>query len=289
MLSPDILKKIRQIEIHTKRLLSGVLVGDYNSARKGSGFEFDRIREYQVGDDVRFIDWKSSAKTNKLLFKQYIEERNRNVVIAVDVSSSGLFSSNAIYKLDLMKEVSAVLALIAEYGKDQATLLLFADEVEFFVPPGRGKQHIHTIMRHLFTYKSERKKTDLNCVLRYIAGMGAKDSVIFLISDFIDTDFEQLLNVAARKHEIVAVRCLDDREKTFPDVGFLTIDDVEEGQQMLLDTRKKSGSDLRSFLRKRLSDQARLLKKNGIDYLEVSPGKPFIGDLIRFFRRRMMY
>lgn len=287
MLSPEIIKKIRQIEIHTKRLLSGALIGDYNSARKGLGFEFDQIREYQMGDDVRFIDWNSTAKANKLLVKQYIEERNRTVVIAVDVSSSSFFSSVKLAKFDVMAQVAAVLALVADYGKDHASLVLFSDEVELVVPPKTGKKHIHQIMKCLFEHKSEKKKTNLAAVLKTLATMRSKDAIVFLISDFIDQDFECSLQVVAKKYDLVAIRCLDTNEQVFPNVGFLAIDDIETGQRLSLDTRRKS--KVGAFLRKRLLDQSTLFKKCGIDHLEIAPGKPFFGDIIRFFRRRMMY
>lgn len=179
MLSPEIITKIRQIEIHTRRLLSGMMVGDFNSAKKGSGFEFDQIRDYHMGDDVRFIDWKSTARSNKLLVKQYIEERNRTVVIVVDVSSSSLFSSVGAMKYDVMSHVAAVLALVADYGKDHASLVLFSDDVELVIPPRSGRKHIHTIMKHLFSLRVEHKKTNLGAVLKYLAGLPSKDAVVF--------------------------------------------------------------------------------------------------------------
>src|SRR5579862_8407903 len=142
MLSPEIIKKIRQIEIATRRLLTGSLVGDSRSAVKGEGFEFDQIRDYQMGDDVRAIDWNSSARMDKLLVKQYIQERNRTVILAVDVSASTLFSSDDALKSDIIAQLASVLALVADYGKDTVSLLLFSDEIELFIPAGRGRQHV---------------------------------------------------------------------------------------------------------------------------------------------------
>jgi len=288
MLSPEIIKKIRLIEIHTKRLLSGLLVGDYSSARKGSGFDFDQIREYQMGDDVRFIDWNSSAKTGKLLVKQYIEERNRTVIIVVDISSSHFFSSADLSKSDVIAQVAAVLSLVADYGKDHASLILFADEVELVIPPGTGRKHIHHIMQNLFTHKPGTRGTNLSSALKCLATMKPKNAIVFLISDFIDQDFERSLQVVSKHYDLVAIRCLDANEKKFPSVGFLTVSDIETGEQCMLDTRRGS-SDLSAFLERRLLEQSILFKKCGIDYLQVAPDKPFIGDIIRFFRRRMMY
>ncbi len=287
MLSPDIVKQIRQIEIHTKRLLSGLLIGDFSSARKGSGFEFDQIRDYQMGDDVRFIDWKSTARSSKLLVKQYIEERDRTVIIVVDVSSSSLFSSAGESKFTSMSQVAAVLALVADYGKDHASLVLFSDEVELVIPPKTGRKHIHSIMKHLFSHRLEKRKTDLSVVLKYLASIPSKDAVVFFVSDFIDSGYERFLQLAAKKYDFIALRCLDTNEQAFPQVGFLTIDDIETGKQFVLDTRDKAG--VSTFLQQRATEQAALFKKCGIDYLEISPHKPFVGDIIRFFRRRMMY
>lgn len=287
MLSPEIVTKIRQIEIHTKRLLSGLLVGDFSSARKGSGFEFDQIRDYHMGDDVRFIDWKSTARSGKLLVKQYIEERDRTVIIVVDVSSSSLFSSAGVMKFDVMSQVAAVLALVADYGKDHASLVLFSDDVELVIPPQTGRKHIHGIMKHLFSHQLEHKTTNLSAVLKYLAGIGSKDAIVFFISDFIDSGYERFLQIAAKKYDFVAIRCLDTNEHAFPDVGFLTIDDIETGKQFVLDTRDRAG--ISAFLHQRVVEQAAVFKRYGIDYLEITPNKPFIGDVIRFFRRRMMY
>jgi len=289
MLSPDIIKRIREIEIHTRRLLSGQLVGDNSSAQKGSGFEFDQIRDYQFGDDVRFIDWKGTARSGKLLFKQYIEERNRTVVIAVDVSASSFFSSVQSVKADVIAQVAAVLALIADYGKDHASLVLFSDDVECVVPPNRGRKHIHYIMEKLFTHKTEKKGTNIPSVLKHIASMHIKNAIVFLISDFIDTNFEKPLRIVAKKYDLVAIRCLDENEQSFPNVGFLTVTDMETGKEMLLDTRKKKKSGISDFLQDRVAQQENLFKKAGIDYLDVCPSKPFFGDIVRFFRRRMMY
>lgn len=290
MLSPDIVKRIREIEIHTRRLLSGQLVGDYSSARKGSGFEFDQIREYQVGDDVRFIDWKGTARTGNLLFKQYIEERNRTVVIAVDISSSNFFSSANSLKADVMAEIAAVLALVSDYGKDHASLVLFSDEVELVVPPNRGQKHVHYIMEKLFALRSEKKQTNISCVLKHLANMRIKNGIVFLISDFIDAeDFAKPLKIVAKKTDLIAIRCLDKNESGLPDVGFLTIDDIETGKKIVLDTRKKKGKNISDFLKNRISEQSTFFKKAGVDCFDITPGKPFIGDIVRFFRRRMMY
>lgn len=289
MLSSEIIKKIKQIEITTKRLLSGSFVGDYSSAKKGAGFEFDQIREYQLGDDVRFIDWKASARSNKLLVKQYIEERNRAVILAVDISQSSFYSSSPELKIAVLKEIAAVLALVADYGKDQAALLLFTDEIEVFIPPAKGIKHIHKIMEALFSYKPKNKGTNIDCVLERLAKIRRKDSIVFLLSDFITSINEKKLYIVSKIYDLVAVRCIDKNEHMLPRVGFVTVQDLETNENLIVDTRRKKGSAIKIFLEQRLYAQENMFKKYGIDYLNVSPQKPFIGDIIIFFRRRMMY
>ncbi len=285
MVNKDIAKKIKHIEIYTKRLLSGTLVGDSRSAVKGTGLEFDQIREYQMGDDVRFIDWNACARSGKLLVKQYFEERSRTIVLAVDVSSSSFFSSAHQLKSDVIAQLASVLALVADYGKDYVSLVTFSDEVEIFIPPNRGRNHVRTVMKALFEQKHKNKTTRISAVLKHLAKMKRKDSIVFLISDFIDQDFEKPLGVVAKMYDLVAIRCLDTNEQTFPAVGFVTIEDAETGEQQVVDAREA----LDSFLKKRLLEQNSLFRKYDVDHLDVSCQRPFIGDIIRFFSRRMRY
>jgi len=287
MLSKEVIKKIRQIEIATRRLLSGSYVGDYSSAKKGAGFEFDQIREYQLGDDVRFIDWKSSARSNKLLVKQYIEERNRSVILAVDMSASSFYGSSKQIKFDVLSEIAAVLSLVADYGKDQASLLLFTDEVELFIPPGRGRKHIHKIMENLFSFAPVHKKTNIDSALDRLAKLNRRDSIVFLLSDFVGDVSPKKLSVVSKLYDLVAIRCLDKNEQALANVGFINVEDIETGEPVLLDSR--GSKQVNKFLQKRLVQQENTFKKYGIDFLDVSPGKSFIGDVILFFRRRMMY
>lgn len=297
MLSLDVLKKIRLIEIETRRLLSGSFVGDYSSAKKGSGFEFDQIRDYQVGDDVRFIDWKSSARTGKLLVKQYIEERNRAVIIAVDVSASQFYGSLKKTKEDLAKEIAAVLALVADYGKDKASLILFTDEVEVFLPPQAGRKNIHKIMEKLFSYKPKSSKTDFACVLDLLLKLNRRDSIVILISDFIADIPEKKVAIVSKLYDLVAIRCLDKNEKEFPVSGFLNIEDLETGNNFCIDSRRIGAKKLNCLIHERDFGQESIFKKFGIDMLDLCIGKngkqysgqEHISDLILFFRRRMMY
>ena len=286
----DVLKKVKQIEIQTRRLLRGALVGDSRSALKGTGFEFDQIREYQQGDDIRFIDWNASARMDKLLVKQYIEERSRVVLLAVDMSASGYLGSTDTLKHDIMAQIASVLALVTESGKDRVGLILFSDEVEYYLPPGRGKFHIHTIMEYVFGYKAKSKKTNLNSVFKKLAQLKRRDAITFVISDFIDDGIDSsYLSLVSQMYDLVAIRCLDNREYELPAVGFLPITDTETGEAVLVDLRKKHQPIMHDFLTTRLLEQDKLFKRYGVRVLDVANHSSFIGELIRFFRRRMRY
>lgn len=290
MLSQEILTKIKHIEIYTRRILNNTLSGDSRSAVKGTGFEFDQIREYQLGDDVRFIDWKASTRMNTLLTKQYIEERSRSVILAVDCSGSTFFSSHDDLRFDTIARMASVLALVAEYGKDHVGLLMFSDNVETFIPPKRGRMHTRMIMERLLGRQPIQSGTDLNVAFEYLARRNINKALVFMISDFItERPFTKYMNIVAKKHDLVAIRCLDEREKKFPSVGFLPIQDSETGEISLLDTRGKHADRLNVLLGARVTEQDNLFKQYGIDVLDVRIDQSFMSDLVCFFRRRMMY
>lgn len=289
-LSIQIAKKIKEIEIHTQRLLRGTLVGDSRSATKGTGLEFDQIREYQLGDDVRFIDWKASARMNDLLVKQYIEERSRTVMLAVDVSGSEFFGSEHSLKHDTLAQIASVLALVATAGKDRVGLLLFTDSIELFIPPARGKGHVHKIMQELFSFKPQSKKTDITIAIKKLAQLKQSDMIAFIISDFIDASLNsKYLATLCMKKELVGIRCLDQHEQRLPSVGFLPVIDQETGEQLIVDLRSKKSGMLSKYLAQRIATQDKLLKRSGMTVLDVKNNDTFIGDLIKFFRRRMRY
>ncbi len=284
------IKKIRQLEITTRRLLNGSLMGDSRSALKGVGFEFDQIRDYQVGDDIRFIDWRSSARADKFLVKQYREERNRTIFLAVDVSASNLFSSCPTSRADMMAQLASVVALVGEYGKDAVSLLLFSDRVELFIPPARGSLHTRALMMALFNHKPQSKKTSLAVPLDHLMKLANKEGLLFLISDFIDQKpFERSLRCAVQKYDVIAVRCLDTNERQFPAVGFVTVEDNETGALAMLDMRGAAARRNNGFLESRCAEQLKMFKKCGVDSIDIAMNRPFIGDMIQFFCRRMMY
>lgn len=288
MLSAEILKKIKQIEIHTRRLLKGSLIGDKRSALKGTGFEFDQIRDYQLGDDTRFIDWKGSSRFNKLLIRQYTEERSRSIILAADVSRSGLFASSGTVRTEIILQIVGALSLAACHAQDRVGVILFSDRVELFIPLDKGKNHARTILERIFSFKPMHAATSLNAGLEHIAALHTKDAQVFLISDFIDSGYEKKLRCVAQKSDLVAIRCLDTYEKQLPACGFITVENSETGESVQLDLRT-TYSTAKNFLTSRLEEQNLLFKKCRIDCIDIDLNRPFIPDIVRFFRKRMMY
>lgn len=287
--APEILKKIRHLEIHTRRLLSGTFVGDKSSAQKGVGFDFDQIRDYQLGDDIRFIDWKSSARADKILVRQYIEDRNRAIMVVVDTSSSNFFSSAHELKYEVMAQIASVLALVADYGKDAVGLVLFAQEVELFIPPAQGRIHAMHIMEKVLSFKrTQRASTSLKSALDFVARLKRKDTVVFMISDFIEENVhDNAIKLTAAAYDLVAIRCLDANERALPEVGFLEVHDIETESVCVIDARKVG--HVNAVLEQRLREQKKMLNKYGVDVLDITTNQPFMGETIRFFSRRMRY
>jgi uncharacterized protein (DUF58 family) len=286
----NIAAKIKQLEIFTRRLLNGALVGDSRSAIKGSGFEFDQIRDYSFGDDIRFIDWKASARNNKLLVKQYIEERSRTIFLVVDVSHSSIFGSGHDNKYNRIIELASVLALVAQHGKDHVGLLIFSDKIEEYIPAGSSLQHIHHILDRMLSFNPKQSTTNISHALQHLLSIKKSDVIVFLISDFIDDNLDTYLGHAAHKYDLIAVRCLDANEKAIPAVGFITVEDLETGELVELDLRKSGNNDVKRFLSARLDQQSRLFKKRGVDLVDVAPDRhDYLAEMVKFFRRRMMY
>ena len=283
-LSKEVLQKVRNIEIHTRRLLSGTLIGDYSSAKKGSGLEFDQIRNYQEGDDVRFIDWKGTARQGQLLIREYIEERNRVILLVVDGSASTFFTSSDELKNEIYAQIASVLALVADYGKDQVGLILFSDGVETVIPPKSGRQHTRRVMETLFDHKPVGT-TSFEGALHRLIQMNRKDAIVFFISDFIvPTGYERLLQIVCKKYDTIAVRCLDQRECDLPSLGFLTVRDPETGQEALI---KTGSADLNLAIKEHQKKVEYTLKRCGADVVDLEVQKPFMGELVRFCRQRM--
>jgi uncharacterized protein (DUF58 family) len=289
MISPEVAQRVKEFEIHTRRMLSGSKIGSNKSRQKGFGFEFDQLRSYQYGDDVRLIDWKSSARSPDSMFvRQYHEERNRTFMICIDVSMSTNFASGQHLKQDVMKQIAGVLSLAGEQGKDKVGLIFFSDRIEKMIPPSCGPNHTQQLLTELFSYKATGKKTDLNVLFDYVAARVAKRSILFVISDFIADDCTKSLKQVTFDKEVIAISCHDKQETSMANIGLVWMQDSESGELALINTSSKKHG-IANGLQQRLQDQKKILQKSGIDILNVQVQDQFMHDLIMFFQKRMIY
>ncbi|MDO8603192.1 MAG: DUF58 domain-containing protein [Candidatus Omnitrophota bacterium] len=287
MIPKEILKKVRQIEIKTGRLVNEVFAGEYESVFKGMGMEFHEVREYVPGDDIRSIDWNVTARAGHPYVKKFIEERELTVIVMADVSGSGSFGTRNKMKIELMAEIGAVLSFSAIKNNDKIGLMLFTDKVEKFIPPKKGRPHVLRVIRELLYYKPESRKTSINSALEYLGKVLKKRAVIFLISDFIDTGYERMLGILNKRHDIIGISISDPREKDMPDIGLVKFEDAETGEILYLDTGdellKKELSKKRSAL---LDNRNKAFRSIGLDSIDIFTDKPYIEPLIIFFRMR---
>ncbi|PIP67626.1 MAG: DUF58 domain-containing protein [Candidatus Omnitrophica bacterium CG22_combo_CG10-13_8_21_14_all_43_16] len=287
MIPKEILKKVRQIEIRTGRLVNDVFAGEYESVFKGRGMEFHEVREYVPGDDIRSIDWNVTARSGHPYVKKFVEERELTVIIMADMSGSGNFGTRNKMKTELMAEIGAVLSFSAVKNNDKVGLLLFTDKVEKFIPPKKGRPHVLRVIRELLYYKPESSKTSIGSAVEYLGKVLKKRAVVFLISDFMDTGYEKLLGILNKRHDIVGISISDPREKDMPDIGLVKFEDAETGEILYLDT---SDDLLRKELAKKRSDllnaRNRAFRSIGVDSINISTDKPYIDPLIIFFRMR---
>jgi uncharacterized protein (DUF58 family) len=284
----EYLKKIRQIEIRTNRLAQEMLAGAYHSVFKGRGMDFEEVREYQVGDDVRAIDWNVSARTGVTHIKKYREERELAIIILVDVSASGIMGSGDQSKRDLAAEIASVLAFSATRNNDRVGLILFTDEVELFVPPRKGRSHVFRVIREVLYFHPRRSGTRCEAALQFLNHVFTRRAVVFLISDFIDQGFEKSLKITNQKHDVIGVLVDDEREMTLPDVGWVTLEDAESG--MVVEVHTGDAEVRRRFaeLAKQGRDAMRqMLRRAGLDIIELRTDQPYQLELKKFFDRRM--
>ncbi|MBN1491284.1 MAG: DUF58 domain-containing protein [Phycisphaerae bacterium] len=283
----ELLRKVRRIQVRTDRLVNDVVVGEYRSVFKGRGMEFDEVREYFPGDDIRTIDWNVTARTGTAHVKRYVEEREMTAILLVDMSLSGRFGSAEQLKIDLATEISAVLAFSAIKNNDKIGLLLFTDHVEKYVPAKKGKQHVLRVIRELLNFEPKAGGTDVAGALEFLNKVLKRKAVVFLVSDFIDTDYERDLALTKSRHDLIPVRISDPRETTLPDVGLIELEDAETGERIVIDTHRRRLRDV--FASRGRDDQqtlSGLLRSMGMDALEVSTDRPYMKDLLGFFHRR---
>jgi uncharacterized protein (DUF58 family) len=286
----DILNRVRLIQIRSRRTVNDVMAGQYASVFRGRGMEFDEVREYQPGDDVRTIDWNVTARTGRPFVKKYVEERELTVIFAVDVSPSGLFGTQVRPKLDLAAELTGVLAFSAIHSNDKVGLLLFSDQVERFVPPGKGLRHGLRILLEIeeqLERPSKAAATNIAGALEYLRKMLHRKAVIFLVSDFQAPDFKRQLQIVNRRHDLTAVSIEDRREYELPRVGLMEVQDLETGKTVLVDTCDKRA--MRDFQRRTAiasEMRRRMMQSVGVDLLELRTGEPYLPPLLKLFRKR---
>jgi len=282
------MRTIRRIEIRTRHLVNQGLAGSYHSVFKGRGMEFSEVREYEPGDDIRTIDWNVTARAGRPFVKKFIEERELTVVLAVDRSASGGFGSLARFKNEVIAEVAAVLAYSAIRNNDRVGLLIFTDEVELFIPPRKGRNHVLRVVREILAFEPERSRTSIETALRFLNGAVVKRAVLFLMSDFLDEGFEQQLAIAARHHDTITIAIDDPRERKLPSAGLVSVRDAETGRFCLLDTSSRAVRRAyeEAFRRKRKARQ-KLFRRLGIDEIEVATDRPFDRALVSFFDARV--
>jgi len=283
----EILKKVRSIEIKTKGLSNHIFAGEYNTAFKGRGMTFSEVREYEIGDDLRTIDWNVTARYNSPFVKVFEEEREITLMLMVDVSSSSSFGTNKRFKRELVSEISAVLAFSAIKNNDKVGVIFFSDKIEKFISPSKGKKHILRIIKEILTFQSTSKKTNIKKALEYFNRVTKKRSICFLLSDFFDSDFFEPIKLSAKRHDLVAVNTLDSRELEIPNVGLLSLQDSEEDNEILVDSSDRKFR--RNFKNKQLS-RLKTLKKElslcGADYIQLLTQEDIISPLINFFKNR---
>jgi len=288
MIPREILKQVRRIEITTRGLVNEVFSGEYHSVFKGRGMNFAEVREYQYGDDIRSIDWNVTARNGSPFVKTFEEERELTVMLVVDVSASGDFGTRERMKGEVAVEICALLAFSAIKNNDKVGLIIFSDHVEKFVPPRKGKRHVLRVLRELLYHRPEGRGTDITSALEYLSHVQRKKAVTFLVSDFRDDGFDKALAVAGRRHDVVAVRVGDARERELPPLGFVEVEDPETGDRVVVNT---SSPDFRAAFAKR-SEEARTrldraLRRCKVDVIDIETGEPYVKPLMRFFQDRM--
>lgn len=283
----ELLRKVRRIQVRVDRFVNDVVVGEYRSVFKGRGMEFDEVREYTPGDDIRSIDWNVTARTGWAHVKRYVEEREMTAILLVDLSLSGRFGSAQQLKIDLATEISAVLAFSAIKNNDKIGLLIFTDHVEKFIPAKKGKPHVLRVIRELLSFEPTAGGTNVAGALEFLNKVLKRKAVVFLVSDFIDTQFERDLALTKSRHDLIPVRVSDPRESTLPDVGLIELEDAETGERVIVDTTRRKVRDLFAQSGRQEQDMlTNLLRSLRADALEVSTGRPYMNDVMNFFRRR---
>lgn len=288
MLSEELLRKIQRFHFKTRHLANDLFAGQYESAFKGRGMEFAEVRKYQPGDDIRTIDWNVSARFGHPFVKVFHEERELTVILLLDLSGSNLFGTKQRFKRELLAEVAGMLAFLAIRTNDKVGAILFSSKVEKYIPPKKGASHVWRLIKEIFTYEPQELTTNVDEVLTYLNRVAKRHSIVFLISDCMDTGFESSLRLTAKKHDLTVIRVSDPAEEEIPDLGLMTFRDPETGEVVLMNTRSKV---LRERWRKYRKDQiaylSGLFRRTGVDLVELSTDGPVVEPLTHLFEGRI--
>lgn len=286
-ISPELLHKIRAIQIKTNYLVNDIMTGEYVSAFKGRGMEFSEVREYQPGDDIRLIEWNVTARMGLPFIKEFKEERELTLMLLVDVSSSGGFGSAGKLKSEIAAEIASILAFAAIKNNDKIGLIVFSDKIEHYVPPKKGKAHVWNIIRTILDFNPEGKGTKLHIPLEYLVNIQKRKTVTFLISDFQDTGYENALKLAKQKHDIIALWISDPHERNLPNVGLVHLEDAESGEEILVDTSDKElVQKFTQLAKKEFLKVKRFLNSIGVDMIEIRTDRSLTEPIIKYFKMR---
>lgn len=287
MIPKELVKKIRRIRIYTNRAVNDALAGEYQSVFKGRGMEFEEVREYLPGDEIRTIDWNVTARLGRPYVKRFVEERELTLMLLVDLSSSGRFGSLDCFKNEVAAELCALLAFSAIKNNDKVGLIIFTDRIEEFIPPRKGAEHVLRVIRELLYFKPSAGKTDIGRALAYLGRVTNKRTVAFLVSDFLNSGFERPLRVLSKRHDLIAVFITDPREISLPNVGIVELEDAETGETILLDTRGKAQRrEYEQYALGQVRETEKLLRAAGVDRIHIRTDRSYVQPLVRFFRRR---
>lgn len=283
----ELLKKVRKIEIKTRRLSNHMFGGEYHSTFKGRGMTFSEVRSYQFGDDVRNIDWNVTARYNEPFVKVFEEERELTMMLVVDVSGSEIFGSQLQFKKEIITEIAATLAFSATQNNDKIGLLLFSDKPELFIPPKKGRSHVLRIIRELLEFEPQGKRTNLSDALKYVSSLIKKKAIIFVLSDFIADDYERTLKIISGKHDVTGIRIYDEREENIPNVGLVQMLDAETGEMIMVNTGSKSvRQGYAAYFKEKENYFRESFTKSGAGSLSARVGESYVKKLLGYFKTR---
>jgi len=283
----ELLKKVRKIEIKTRRLSDHIFGGEYHSTFKGRGMTFSEVRQYQYGDDVRNIDWNVTARTNEPHIKVFEEERELTMMLMVDISGSELFGTEEQFKSEVVTEIAATLAFSATQNNDKIGLILFSDEVELYIPPKKGKSHVLRIIRELIEFHPKSKKTNIAEALKFLSSVMKKKAIVFVLSDFIADDYDHTLKIAARKHDVTGIRVYDKHEETIPNLGMVQMLDEETDELMLVNTSsKKVRLNYGKFYQQKVDYYNESFTKSGAGVIDCRVDESYVKKMLGYFKRR---